>query len=95
MSGDLDPSFGAEAPPAFIRAHTVKGSAGSFGLDRVVEVPPVAVEPPQFGAAIPRGFISGIGRLGQRFAALLDPVRTFDIEEMPALRDTGTAALAA
>ena len=106
---DLHARFGR--PPATITRRSCivifeavngpRGERADLGLlvdavSEVVEIPPAAVEPPpQFGAAIRREFISGIGKLGHRFVVLLDPGRTFDIEDMAALCETSTAALAA
>ena len=65
-------------------------------VSEVVEIGADAIEPPpQFGAAVRRDFISGIGKLGGRFVVLLDPDRAFDIDEMPGLCEAAQVALAA
>ena len=65
-------------------------------VSEVVEIGADAIEPPpQFGAAVRRDFISGIGKLGGRFVVLLDPDRAFDIDEMADLCEAAQVALAA
>ena len=52
----------------------------------VVEIPAAQIEPvPEFGTAVQRDFIRGIGKLANRFVILLEPEQAFDIEEMASL----------
>ena len=68
-------------------------------VDAVSEVIDIAASnieaPPQFGAALRRDFIRGIGKVGPRFVVLLDPDRAFDVNEMAGLCESGQQALAA
>ncbi len=65
-------------------------------VDAVSEVIRLAdgdVEPaPEFGSAIRREFIRGIGKVGQRFVILLEPDRALDVEEMARLCDRAAEA---
>ncbi len=68
-------------------------------VDAVSEVIRLAegdVEPaPEFGSAIRREFIRGIGKVGQRFVILLEPDRALDVQEMAQLCDRAAEAEAA
>jgi len=48
--------------------------------------------PPEFGSAIRREFIRGIGKVGQRFVILLEPDRALDVQEMAELCDRAAEA---
>ena len=50
---------------------------------------------PNFGATVRRDFIRGMGKLGTRFVIILEPDRTFDLEEMAQLCQGSQQALAA
>lgn len=55
-------------------------------VSEVVDIPAADIEPtPDFGTAVRRDFILGMGRRDQRFVVLLDPDRAFDVEDMAAL----------
>jgi purine-binding chemotaxis protein CheW len=41
--------------------------------------------PPNFGTAVRRDFISGMGKVGARFVIILAPDRAFDVDEMTEL----------
>ena len=45
------------------------------------------VLPPQFGSAIPRDFIRGMGKSGGVFVPVIQSERAFDIEEMAMLNE--------
>ncbi len=68
-------------------------------VDAVSEVIDIAADhiepPPSFGAAVRRDFISGMGKVGQRFVVILDPDRAFDVSEMAGLCEARQLALAA
>lgn len=62
-------------------------------VSEVVEIDGANVEPaPNFGAAIRRDFIQGMGKVGGRFVILLAPERAFDIEDMARICETGQEA---
>lgn len=55
-------------------------------VSAVVGIPDEQIEEtPHFGTAVPREFIRGLGKVGERFIAILEPARAFDIDEMAAL----------
>ncbi len=65
-------------------------------VSAVVDIAPGEVEPPpSFGAGVRREFISGMGRIGERFVIILDPDRAFDVDEMATLCEHRAPALAA
>lgn len=65
-------------------------------VSEVLEIGAQQIEPPpQFGAAVRRDFIRGIGKVGSRFVILLDPDRAFDVDEMASLCEAGQLPLAA
>lgn len=52
-------------------------------VSEVIEIPASRIEPPpNFGTAVRRDFISGMGKVADRFVILLEPDRAFDVEEM-------------
>jgi len=52
-------------------------------VSEVIEIAPTQIEPPpNFGTAIKRDFILGMGKVGSRFVILLAPDRAFDVGEM-------------
>jgi purine-binding chemotaxis protein CheW len=77
------------------------GERGELGLlvDSVSEVIKIAAgqiePPPDFGNAMRRDFIRGMGKVGQRFVVLIDPDRALDVQEMAGLCDAAQTALAA
>jgi purine-binding chemotaxis protein CheW len=65
-------------------------------VSEVIDIVPGDIEaPPHFGAAVRRDFISGMGKVGERFVIILDADRAFDIGEMASLCEAGQLALAA
>jgi purine-binding chemotaxis protein CheW len=68
-------------------------------VDAVSEVIDIAghdIEtPPDFGTAVRRDFIRGMGRVGQRFVIVLDPDRAFDVDDMAQLCERSQLAEAA
>ena len=52
-------------------------------VSEVIEIPASEIEPPpQFGSAIKRDFIKGMGTVGGKFVIILDPERALDVDEM-------------
>jgi purine-binding chemotaxis protein CheW len=51
--------------------------------------------PPDFGTAVRRDFIRGMGRVAQRFVIVLDPDRAFDVDDMAQLCERSQLAEAA
>ncbi len=65
-------------------------------VSEVIRMAPGDVEPPpEFGSAIRREFIRGIGKVGQRFVILLEPDRALDVQEMAELCERTAQAEAA
>ena len=65
-------------------------------VSEVVDIDATHIEPPpNFGAAVRRDFISGMGKRGERFVIILDANRAFDIGEMADLCEAQQQALAA
>lgn len=65
-------------------------------VSEVVEIPAGAIQPaPDFGAAVRRDFIRGIGKLAERFVILLEPDKALDMDEMAQLCATSQEAVAA
>lgn len=55
-------------------------------VSEVIKIAPSQIEPPpDFGGAVRRDFIQGIGKVGQRFVILLEPGRALDVDDMAAL----------
>jgi purine-binding chemotaxis protein CheW len=67
-------------------------------VDAVSEVIDIAASdiepPPNFGAAVRRDFIQGMGKVGTRFVVILDPDKAFDVEEMAGLCEASQSARA-
>jgi purine-binding chemotaxis protein CheW len=65
-------------------------------VDAVSEVLDIAADlieqPPNFGASVRRDFIRGMGKLDGRFVIILEPDKTFDVDEMAGLCTTSQAA---
>lgn len=67
-------------------------------VNEVLEIPATDVEPPpSFGVRIRNEFISGMGKVGERFVILLDVARTLSLDELAGLSgaeadETSTAA---
>ena len=65
-------------------------------VSEVIEIGAAAIEPPpNFGAAVRRDFIRGMGKVAERFVIILEPDKAFDIEEMAALCESAQLAEAA
>ena len=68
-------------------------------VDAVSEVIKIASgdieSPPDFGSAVRRDFIQGIGKVGARFVILLEPDRALDIAEMAELCERAQEAAVA
>lgn len=55
-------------------------------VSEVIEIPSSDIEPPpQFGSAIKRDFIRGMGKVDGRFVIILDPERALNIDDMTAM----------
>jgi len=65
-------------------------------VSEVIEIAANHIEaPPNFGAAVKREFISGMGKVGERFVIILDADRAFDVADMAQLCEARQMALAA
>ena len=54
-------------------------------VSEVIDIAADAIEPPpNFGTAVRRDFIRGMGKVGERFVIILEPDRAFDVDEMAA-----------
>jgi len=77
------------------------GERSELGLlvDSVSEVIKIAADqiepPPDFGGAVRRDFIRGMGKVGQRFVVLIEPDRALDVQEMAGLCEMAQSELAA
>lgn len=104
---DLQARFGR--PPAVIGRKSCivvcdvvrEGERVELGLlvdavSAVVQIDGSAIEaPPPFGAVVRRDFIRGMCELRKRFVVILEPERTFDIDEMARLCEAAQEDLAA
>lgn len=55
-------------------------------VSEVIEIPDVDIEPaPQFGSAVKREFIRGMGKVEGKFVIILDPERALNVDEMTAI----------
>lgn len=67
-------------------------------VDAVSEVIDIAAgdiePPPNFGAAVRREFILGMGKVGDKFVIILEPAKAFDVEEMAGLCEASQTSLA-
>ena len=62
-------------------------------VNEVVEIAAADVErPPAFGARIRSEFISGMGKLGERFVIILDANRVLSVDELSQLEETSQPA---
>jgi purine-binding chemotaxis protein CheW len=65
-------------------------------VSEVVEIPAEHIEPPpNFGIAVRRDFIQGIGKLASRFVIILEPDKAFDVDEMAQLCESAQEPVAA
>lgn len=64
-------------------------------VSEVIDIPADAIEaPPNFGTAVRRDFIRGMGKVATRFVIILDPDKAFDIDEMAGLCESALAEAA-
>jgi len=65
-------------------------------VSAVVQIDGSAIEPPPaFGAVVRRDFIRGMCELRKRFVVILEPERTFDLDEMAGLCEAAQEGLSA
>lgn len=65
-------------------------------VSEVIKIAPADIEPPpDFGTAVQRDFIRGMGKVADRFVIILEPDRALDVREMAALCESAQDALAA
>ncbi len=78
----------------------VKGERVELGLlvDAVSEVIEIAASqiepPPNFGTAVRRDFIRGMGKVADRFVILIEPDKAFDVEDMAQLCENAQETVA-
>ena len=52
-------------------------------VSAVIDIAPHQIEPPpQFGGAVRREFIKGMGKVGENFVIILEPHKALDVQEM-------------
>ena len=62
-------------------------------VSEVVDIPADQIEPPpNFGTAVRRDFIQGMGKLKERFVIILEPDKAFDVDDMARLCETAQEA---
>jgi purine-binding chemotaxis protein CheW len=62
-------------------------------VSEVIEIPASQIEPaPQFGSAVKREFIKGMGKVDGKFVIILDPEKALNIDEMADLVERGQEA---
>ena len=65
-------------------------------VSEVIEIAANQIEPPpNFGTAVRRDFIRGMGKVASRFVIILEPDRAFDVNEMAELCEASQGAVAA
>jgi purine-binding chemotaxis protein CheW len=65
-------------------------------VSEVIDIAPADIEPPpNFGTAVRRDFIRGMGKVANRFVVILEPDKAFDVNEMADLCESAQVALAA
>ena len=65
-------------------------------VSEVIEISASQIEPPpNFGTAVRRDFIRGMGKVASRFVIILEPDRAFDVVEMAELCAASQDAIAA
>ena len=65
-------------------------------VSEVIEIAAGQIEPPpNFGTAVRRDFIRGMGKVANRFVIILEPDRAFDVNEMAELCESAQVKLAA
>ena len=62
-------------------------------VSEVIEIPASQIEPaPQFGSAVKREFIKGMGKVNGKFVIILDAEKALNIDEMADLVGRGPEA---
>jgi purine-binding chemotaxis protein CheW len=62
-------------------------------VSEVIEIPASQIEPaPQFGSAVKREFIKGMGKVDGKFVIILDPEKALNVDEMADLVERGQEA---
>jgi purine-binding chemotaxis protein CheW len=65
-------------------------------VSEVIEIDASQIEPPpNFGTAVRRDFIRGMGKVAKRFVIILEPDKAFDVDEMANLCESSQDAVAA
>jgi len=65
-------------------------------VSEVIDIAPSEIEPPpNFGTAVRRDFIRGMGKVANRFVIILEPDKAFDVSEMADLCESAQASVAA
>jgi len=65
-------------------------------VSEVIEIAPGQIEPPpNFGTAVRRDFIRGMGKVASCFVIILEPDRAFDVSEMAELCESAQLSQAA
>jgi purine-binding chemotaxis protein CheW len=65
-------------------------------VSEVIDIAPDQIEPPpNFGSAVRRDFIQGMGKVGSRFVIILAPDKAFDVTEMAQLCEAAQETVAA
>jgi len=65
-------------------------------VSEVIDITPEQIEPPpNFGSAVRRDFIQGMGKVGTRFVIILEPDKAFDVSEMAQLCEAAQDAVTA
>ena len=65
-------------------------------VSEVIDIAPAEIEPPpNFGTAVRRDFIRGMGKVANRFVIILEPDKAFDVNDMADLCESAQEALAA
>lgn len=63
-------------------------------VSEVIEIPASQIEPaPQFGSAVKREFIKGMGKVAGKFVIILDPEKALDVEDMAELVERSQEAV--
>jgi len=104
---DLHARFGRPAAPVGKRTCIVIFDASRDGervelglmvdsVSEVIEIASSAIEPPpNFGTAVRRDFIRGMGKVDKRFVIILEPEKAFDVDDMARLCESSQEAVAA
>ena len=63
-------------------------------VSEVLEIPPADIEPaPRFGTNIRADFISGMGKVNDKFVIILDICRVLSVDEMSSLASVGSESM--